>query len=92
MRAIRFQDAVNKAIPRRKFNRLVNSNSANATKTINPDYKEPEELQTESLRVQQQLLDDETRTLQVIICYLNFECFSLSCGSSVNLIAWVLEN
>ncbi|GKV23279.1 hypothetical protein SLEP1_g33027 [Rubroshorea leprosula] len=65
MRAIRFQDAVNKAIPRRKFNRLVNSNSANATRTINSDYKEPEELQTESLRVQQQLLDDETRALQV---------------------------
>ncbi|GLU12890.1 hypothetical protein SLE2022_295470 [Rubroshorea leprosula] len=65
MRAIRFQDAVNKAIPRRKFNQLVNSNSANATRTINSDYKEPEELQTESLRVQQQLLDDETRALQV---------------------------
>ncbi|GLT35150.1 hypothetical protein SLA2020_096280 [Shorea laevis] len=65
MRAIHFQDAVNKAIPRRKFNWLVNSNSANATKAINSDYKEPEELQTESLRVQQQLLDDETRALQV---------------------------
>lgn len=65
MRSVRFQDAVNKAMPRRKLNRLVNSKSADTTKTPNSDYREPEELQTESLKSQQQLMDDETRALQV---------------------------
>lgn len=65
MRSVRFQDAVNKAMPRRKLNRLVNSKSADTTKTPDSDYREPEELQTESLKSQQQLMDDETRSLQV---------------------------
>lgn len=66
MRAVRFQDAVNKAIPRRKLNRIVNSKSAeSSSKTTDSDYREPNELQTESLNVQQQLLDDETHALQV---------------------------
>jgi len=68
MRAVRFQDAVNKAIPRRKLNRLANSKSAEiSSRTTDSDYREPEEIQTESLNVQQQLLDDETRALQVIM-------------------------
>jgi syntaxin 18 len=68
LRAIRFQDAINKRIPRRKVNRAANKNtsSVDSSKTNNLDFMEPDEIQPEPLRVQQQLLDDETRALQVI--------------------------
>ncbi|KAH8496961.1 hypothetical protein H0E87_019617 [Populus deltoides] len=67
LRAIRFQDAINKRIPRRKVNRAANKNtsSVDSSKTNNLEFKEPDEIQPEPLRVQQQLLDDETRALQV---------------------------
>ena len=68
LRAIRFQDAINKRIPRRKLNRAANKNtsSVDSSKTNNLEFKEPDEIQPEPLGVQQQLLDDETRALQVI--------------------------
>lgn len=67
LRAIRFQDAINKRIPRRKVNRAENKNtsSVDSSKTNNLEFMEPDEIQLEPLRVQQQLLDDETRALQV---------------------------
>ncbi|XP_011036017.1 PREDICTED: syntaxin-81-like isoform X1 [Populus euphratica] len=70
LRAIRFQDAINKRIPRRKLNRAANKNtssvgSSSSSKTNNLEFKEPDEIQPEPLGVQQQLLDDETRALQV---------------------------
>ncbi|KAJ6892055.1 hypothetical protein NC651_025293 [Populus alba x Populus x berolinensis] len=67
LRAIRFQDAINKRIPRRKLNRAANKNtsSVDSSKTNNLEFKEPDEIQPEPLGVQQQLLDDETRALQV---------------------------
>ncbi|XP_022746212.1 syntaxin-81 [Durio zibethinus] len=65
LRAIRFQDAINRAIPRRKLKRVVNSNTLDTSKPINLELGETNELQHEPLRVQQELLDDETRALQV---------------------------
>ncbi|QCD92167.1 syntaxin-81 [Vigna unguiculata] len=65
LRAVRFQDAINKAIPRRKLNRVTRKDSAETSKPDTMELREPEELRAEPLRVQQQLLDDETRALQV---------------------------
>ncbi|RZB57732.1 Syntaxin-81, partial [Glycine soja] len=59
------QDAINKAIPRRKFNCGARKHSAETSKSGDMEFREPEELCSEPLRVQQQLLDDETRALQV---------------------------
>lgn len=66
LRAIRFQDAISKAIPRRKLSRITTPIPTDASKANNLELKEPDVLQPEPLRVQQQLLDDETRALQVI--------------------------
>ncbi|OMO68417.1 hypothetical protein CCACVL1_19952 [Corchorus capsularis] len=65
LRAIRFQDAINKATPRRKLKRAVDSNSQDTSKPLNLELRETNELHSEPLRVQQELLDDETRALQV---------------------------
>ncbi|XP_011039007.1 PREDICTED: syntaxin-81-like [Populus euphratica] len=69
LRAIRFQDAINKRIPRRKLNQAANTHTNTTTvdssKTNNLEFSEPDDIQPESLRVQQQVLDDETRALQV---------------------------
>ncbi|XWS65903.1 hypothetical protein CRYUN_Cryun05aG0153500 [Craigia yunnanensis] len=65
LRAIRFQDAINRAIPRRKLKQVVDSNSLDTSKPINLELREINELQPETLRVQQELLDNETRALQV---------------------------
>ncbi|XP_038716557.1 syntaxin-81-like [Tripterygium wilfordii] len=65
LRTIRFQDTINKAIPRRKLNRVTTSNSSETSKMNHSDLREPDEIHPEPLRVKQQLLDDETRALQV---------------------------
>ncbi|XP_020210898.1 syntaxin-81 [Cajanus cajan] len=65
LRAVRFQDAINKAIPRRKLNRVTRKDSAETSNSGDTELREPEELQAEPLRLQQQHLDDETRALQV---------------------------
>ncbi|CAL1384950.1 unnamed protein product [Linum trigynum] len=66
LRAIRFQDAINKRIPRRKQKRVTNSRSTGASNILDqPELKESDETQLERPRLQQQLLDDETRALQV---------------------------
>lgn len=65
LRARRFQDAINRRIPRKKLNRVSSSNATEIPKSINSELREPDEPQPEPLRVQQQLLDDETRALQV---------------------------
>ncbi|KAA8534124.1 hypothetical protein F0562_031683 [Nyssa sinensis] len=74
LRAIRFQDAINKTIPRRKMKRGATSNSTDVSKTNNLELREPgqselkeSEFHTEPMIVQQQqqLLDEETRALQV---------------------------
>ncbi|OIW03646.1 hypothetical protein TanjilG_22303 [Lupinus angustifolius] len=65
LRAVRFQDAINRAIPRRKLNRVAKKESAETPNLGDMELKEPDEIRSEPLRVQQQLLDDETRALQV---------------------------
>lgn len=63
LRAIRFQDTISRAMPRRKLSRKANSNSED--KSNASELRELDEFQTDPLRVQQQHLDDETRALQV---------------------------
>lgn len=65
LRAIRFQDAISKATPRRKLKPVVKSSSEEASKSNNLDVRELDQFRPEPLKVQQQLLDDETRALQV---------------------------
>ncbi|XP_058181869.1 syntaxin-81-like [Rhododendron vialii] len=73
LRAIRFQEAINRATPRRRLKRVAASKSADNSHSNKIELKEPnhseliepDEVQTDPIRVQQQLLDDETRALQV---------------------------
>ncbi|KAG6639852.1 hypothetical protein I3843_10G122000 [Carya illinoinensis] len=65
LRAIRFQDAISRAMPRRKLKRNANSNSEDSSKSNAIELRELHELQSDPLRLQQQHLDDETRALQV---------------------------
>lgn len=65
LRSIRFQDAVNKSLPRRNLRRVVESKSTepssnNFTNSTESSFIAP------AIKIQeQQLLDDETRALQV---------------------------
>ncbi|CAI0401606.1 unnamed protein product, partial [Linum tenue] len=64
--AINFPDAINKRISRRKQKRVTNSSSTDASNILDqPELKEPNETQLERPSLQQQLLDDETRALQM---------------------------
>lgn len=73
LRAVRFQDAINRAMPRRKLKKAATTDSTDISKLnklelrehINSEIGETSDVQAEPLRVQQQLLDDETRALQV---------------------------
>lgn len=65
LRAKRFQDVINKAMPRRKLARLSNNKSTDISTSSNSDQTEPERIQSDAARAQQQYLDDETRALQV---------------------------
>lgn len=65
LRAIRFQDALNRAMPRRKPNRIPNSNSTDHLNIKHPEVKEPDEVEPSPQRIQEQHLDDDTRALQV---------------------------
>ena len=58
LRAIRFQDAVNRTAARRKCKQVINSKSLDTSKPIDLEHREINLL----IRVlQQELLDDETR-------------------------------
>ncbi|KAL2558078.1 syntaxin [Forsythia ovata] len=73
LRAMRFQDAINHVEPRKKLkatgteNVAVNSSSSNSDprEVKNSEVMERDEVRAEPIGVQQQLLDDETRSLQV---------------------------
>lgn len=73
LRAIRFQDAINRVTPRRKRKNSTKSNAAetSVSSSLDPDMKRDSEIrdsdisQAAPVRVQEQLLDDETRALQV---------------------------
>lgn len=65
LRAIRFQDIISKAVPRRKLNQVNKPRSANAPEYSNTELREPDDnFEHQPVRAQQ-LLDDETRALQV---------------------------
>ena len=74
LRAVRFQDAINRVTPRRKPRRIGKGDVAEISKTSTPEpretydtqVRESEEAHPAPARVQEQLLDDETRALQVI--------------------------
>ncbi|KAI3853328.1 hypothetical protein MKX03_021882 [Papaver bracteatum] len=65
LRAIRFQEAVNRATPRRKPQKVSIAHSTDASRSVRSEVREPDEFPPEPRRVQQQLLDDETQALQV---------------------------
>lgn len=73
LRALRFQDAINRVAPRRKPRRTGKSSTSEISTSSNLDQRQqsdsearnPNELQPEPIRVQEQYLDDETRALQV---------------------------
>ncbi|KAH7839812.1 hypothetical protein Vadar_009140 [Vaccinium darrowii] len=73
LRSIRFQEAINQTIPRRRPKRVDISKSTDNSHSNKIELKEPndsglrdpDEIQTDPIRVQQQLLDDETRALQM---------------------------
>lgn len=76
LRALRFQEAINRVTPRRKMKRSGTSDIAERatsgnmepTEVNNSEVRHTDDIQAEPIRFQQQLLDDETRTLQVINC------------------------
>ncbi|GAB4827541.1 Syntaxin-81 [Ancistrocladus abbreviatus] len=65
LRAIRFQDAINRKIPRRKLKRVSDSDSMDASILEHGELKGMDKVGSNPQRIQQQLLDDETRALQV---------------------------
>ncbi|KAL0796736.1 hypothetical protein Bca101_068113 [Brassica carinata] len=66
LRATRFQDIINRAMPRRKPKRIPKEASPVNATLANPEPIEPDEIQAQPRRLQQQqLLDDETQALQV---------------------------
>uniref|UniRef100_A0A803N7T9 Uncharacterized protein n=1 Tax=Chenopodium quinoa TaxID=63459 RepID=A0A803N7T9_CHEQI len=65
LRAIRFQDTLNRTMPRRKRSRVPDKISTDRLKSKHPEATEPDEVEPSPQRVQEQLLDDDTRALQV---------------------------
>ncbi|KAL9230180.1 hypothetical protein vseg_005566 [Gypsophila vaccaria] len=65
LRAIRFQHTLNRAMPRRKRSQVPDSKPIDYPKSRNSEVTEPDEVASSPQIVQQQLLDDETRALQV---------------------------
>lgn len=74
LRAVRFQEAINRAMPRRKPKRApektstdisYSSNSRESRESTSSETRDHGEILAEPMKVQQQLLDDETRALQV---------------------------
>lgn len=53
-------------MPRRKLNRNADANFEDTSKSPTSQLRELDEFQHDPVRVQQQLLDDETRALQVL--------------------------
>ncbi|RRT58392.1 hypothetical protein BHE74_00003395 [Ensete ventricosum] len=72
LRSIRSQEALNRAMPRRKINRVIHSTSSEQPSEPSASYipelggREPT---SGALRVQDQIMDDETRALQVTNLY-----------------------
>ncbi|CAN6276383.1 unnamed protein product [Urochloa humidicola] len=70
LRSMRFQDAINRAMPRKKIQKKPEIKPAEPSKSnlvLKSDVSRigDQEVSTAPMRVQEQLLDDETRALQV---------------------------
>ena len=75
LRSMRFQEAINRAMPRKKIKKKTETKLAETPKSnlvLQSDVSKvgDQELSTAPLRVQEQLLDDETRALQVIFGWM----------------------
>lgn len=82
LRATRFQDIINRAMPRRKPKRVIKEATPINTTLGNSESIEPDEIQAQPRRLQQQqLLDDETQALQVTRqIYMIFENLHKFCS------------
>jgi len=75
---MRFQDAINRAMPRKKIHKRPEIKPAEPSKSnlvLKSDVSKivEQEVSTAPMRVQEQLLDDETKALQVICgWYMNY--------------------
>jgi hypothetical protein len=72
LRSMRFQDAITRAMPRKKIQKKQEIKPADSSKSnlvLKSDVSKlgDQEVPTAPMRVQEQLLDDETRALQVVI-------------------------
>ncbi|KAL5213844.1 hypothetical protein ABZP36_002996 [Zizania latifolia] len=70
LRTMRFQDAINRAMPRKRIQKKQETKAVEPSKSnliLKSDVSKvgDQEVSTAPLRVQEQLLDDETRALQV---------------------------
>ena len=65
-------------MPRRKLKRASPSNLIEQAKPTHVENQELTEIEPSPQRVQQQLLDDETRILQVWIFFLHVLCLKLA--------------
>jgi len=78
LRSMRFQDAISRAMPRKKIQKKSEIKLAEPSKSnlvLKSDVSKigDQEVSTAPMRVQEQLLDDETRALQVIYgWYINY--------------------
>nr|GEW51423.1 syntaxin-81 [Tanacetum cinerariifolium] len=83
-RYVRFQEAINRAMPRRKPKRAIEktsidisyfSNSLESREPMSSETRDHGEILAETMKVQQQLLDDETRALHVkLLSLLDAAC------------------
>lgn len=64
LRAVRFQDAINRITPRKKLKQSGKENVRSSEMHI-AEAREPNEVQDQPVRVHDQILDDETHVLQV---------------------------
>jgi syntaxin 18 len=72
---MRFQEAINRAMPRKKFKKKPETKLAETPKSnlvLQSDVSKSgdQEVSTAPLRVQEQLLDDETQALQVMFGWM----------------------
>lgn len=69
LRAIRFQEIINRTVPRKKFKRASVAKFSESSTSDGADFGE-HDVTSASLKLQAQELDDETRALQVLLSSL----------------------
>ena len=83
LRSERFQDAINRATPRRKVRRKIEAKPVELSVDELPQIAEAETSTRATVRVQEQLLDDETRSLQVP--FLSFFLSFFFCCNEIDI-------